>query len=86
MGQLKKVSDQLAQYDNVILGQGNGMLGSKNIIIGNHNSVYGNNNFIFSEGFYYAADVKDGGVSKPINNHLVNDEWVAELDRRDEIV
>ena len=58
------------------------MAGNKNIIIGKRNSVYGSNNYIFTEGFYYATDVKGGSVSKTINNVLVNDNWVAELDKR----
>ena len=82
VGQLREVSKQLEAYNNVALGSQNGISGSKNIIIGNRNSVYGNNNYIFSEGFYYANDVKNGDVSKPINNFLVNDNWVAELDKR----
>ena len=81
VGQLRKVRDQLSQYNNVVLGKGNGLLGTKNIILGNHNSVYGNNNYIFSHGFNY-ANTKGGSATTPINNHLVNDEWVAELDRR----
>ena len=81
VGQLRKVSEQLMQYNNVALGSGNALLGSKNIIIGNNNAVYGNNNYIFTEDFNYANTAS--GPSKPINNHLVSDQWVAELDRRD---
>lgn len=68
-----------------MLGQQNGVSGSKNLIIGNRNSVYGSNNFIFTEGFYYATDAKNGNPHKQIDNFLVNDNWVAELDKRLEI-
>ena len=83
VGQLRRVSEQLMQYNNVALGSGNALLGSKNIIIGNNNAVYGNNNYIFTEDFNYANTASD--PSKPINNHLVSDQWVAELDRREQI-
>ena len=67
-----------------MLGEDNGVLGSKNLIIGNNNAVYGNNNFIFTEGFSY-ADTKNGDPETAIHNHLVSDNWVAELDRRRDI-
>lgn len=84
VGQLGQMSKELAAYDNVVLGAQNGLVGSKNIIIGNGNSVFGNNNFIFSQGFYY-ANVKGGSPASAISNVLVNDNWVAELDKRREI-
>ena len=83
MGQLRRVSEQLSQYNIVALGNGNAVLGSKNIIIGKNNAVYGNNNYIFTENFHYAAHTKGGYQAKPINNHLVSDQWVGELDRRE---
>ena len=81
VGQLQKVAEQLAAYNNVVLGGQNGVVGNKNLIIGNRNSVYGNNNFVFSEGFYY-ANVKNGSPMAQINNVLVDDNWVAELNKR----
>lgn len=84
VGQLNQMSKELAAYDNVVLGGQNGLLGSKNIIIGNNNSVYGNKNFIFSQGFYY-ANIKGGSPTTAISNVLVNDNWVAELDKRQQI-
>ena len=84
VGQLRQMSRELSGYENVLLGGGNGLLGSKNIIIGNNNAVYGNNNYIFSEGFSY-TDVKGGQPTSAINNYLVNDNWVAELDKREQI-
>lgn len=75
------MSKELEAYDNVVLGGQNGLVGSKNIIIGDNNSVYGNKNFIFSQGFYY-ANIKGGNPTTAISNVLVNDNWVAELDKR----
>ncbi len=83
LGELNEMGKQLAGYSNVVLGGSNGLAGSKNIIIGDNNSVYGNNNFIFSQGFYY-ADVSKNRL-QAISNVLVNDNWVAELDKRDKI-
>lgn len=80
VGELGEMSKQLAGYNNVVLGGENGLAGSKNIIIGNYNSVYGSNNFIFSQGFYYAN--VSGNRLQSISNVLVNDNWVAELDKR----
>lgn len=83
VGELRQMGKELAGYNNVALGGENGVAGSKNIIIGNYNSVYGSNNFIFSQGFYYAN--VSGNRLKAVSNLLVNDNWIAELDKRPEI-
>lgn len=84
VGELGEMGKQLAGYNNVVLGGENGLVGSKNIIIGNANSVYGSNNYIFSQGFWYAK-VNNGSPQTMISNVLVNDNWIAELNKRSSI-
>lgn len=61
---LNDISDELRQFDNVLIGADNGIVGKNNLIIGDSNRVIGSNNWIFSEGFNGQAD-KD----------LILDEW-----------
>ncbi len=58
------------------------MVGSKNIIFGSNNKVKGNKNVIISEAFDNSK-VKGGSINKPIENVLVDGNWLAHLDKRD---
>lgn len=67
---LNDINAQLAQYNNVVLGQNNGVGGQKNLIVGDNNIVVGSENWVFSEGFNGEA-----------NKDLIMDHWQVEVDK-----
>lgn len=83
--QLSNLSNQLAIYNNVVVGSGNGLAGSNNLIIGNDNTILGNKNYIFTSGFNTITDPK-AKPSGTLNHTLVSDSWIGELDKKDQII
>lgn len=69
--QLEKLSSQLAIYNNVVVGSGNGLAGSNNLIIGNGNTILGSNNYIFSSDFNTITN-SNANPSGTINHTLVS--------------
>jgi hypothetical protein len=82
---LDNLNKELSQYNNVVIGDKNALAGSKNLIIGSDNTLLGNNNFVFSSNFN-SLNTTGTPSTTAINNVLVNDQWIAELDRRDQII
>jgi hypothetical protein len=83
--QLHVLSQQLAPYNNVVFGNDNGVAGTNNLIIGNGNTAIGSGNYIFSSGFTTLPKNANATAPVPMRNTLVSDNWVGELDRKEEI-
>lgn len=81
---LDDVSKELSAYNNVVVGSRNALLGSKNIIMGNSNKVYGSGNFVLTSNFN-SLNRTNAAPNAAMSNTLVNEHWIAELDRRDQI-
>lgn len=47
-GYLNDVSAELAQYNNVMIGNNGEIIGQKNLLIGDNNKVVGSQNWVFS--------------------------------------
>lgn len=67
---LNDISEELSQYNNVLIGKDNGVIGRNNLILGDNNVITGSNNWVFSEGFVGKAK-KD----------LILDNWQVEIDK-----
>lgn len=83
--QLSKLSSQLAIYNNVVVGSGNGLAGSNNLIIGNGNNVLGSNNYIFTSDFNTITN-PNAKPSGSLTHTLVSDSWIGELDKKEQII